>query len=98
MGAAAGLCLYPYRYSYRYDYRPVPGSSPMVIGCTTTDDVPALAYLAPDERARFAATVRGLDARWLANEGSDDGSFLVTLDGTPVARAAAHGHSLHWIF
>ena len=184
VGASAGLCLYPDRYSYRYDDRPVLGSSPVVIECATTGDVPVpvalpevvwragvdlnpldvrdqdsvrwletliwpehdrrrarlaaavavvraapprivqgdlnevvaglaaeaptdatlvifhsavLAYLAPDERARFAATVRGLDARWLANEGTHDGSFLVTLDGTPVARAAAHGHSLHWI-
>lgn len=184
VGASAGLCLYPDRYSYRYDDRPVLGTSPVVIECATTGGVPVptalpevawrggvdlnpldvrdadsvrwletliwpehdarrarlaaaikvvraepprirrgdlndvvvslaaeapadatlvifhsavLAYLRPDERERFATTVRGLNARWLANEGTADGSFLVTLDGTPVARAAAHGHSLHWI-
>lgn len=59
-----------------------------------------LNHLQPDARERFRATVLGLDARWIANEGvaaSEDGVFLVTLDGTPVARAAAHGHTLHWI-
>lgn len=184
VGASAGLCLYPDRYSYRYDNRPTLGSSPVVIECATTGDVPVpsalpevvwragidlnpldvrdhdsvrwletliwpehdvrrtrlaaavevvraepprlvrgdlnetvaglaadapddatlvifhsavLAYLRPDEREWFATTVGTLDAHWLANEGTDDGSFLVTLDGTPVARAAAHGQSLHWL-
>jgi hypothetical protein len=187
VGASAGLCLYPDRYSYRYDDRPVVGSSPVVIECATSGNVPVpaalpevvwragvdlnpldvrdedsvrwletliwpehdtrrarlaaavevvraepprvrrgdlndevtrlaaeapadatlvifhsavLNYLRPDARERFRTTVRGLGAHWIANEGvpsSDDGLFLVTLDGKPVARAAAHGHSLHWI-
>jgi hypothetical protein len=187
VGASAGLCLYPDRYSYRYDDRPVLGSSPVVIVCATTGEVPVpmtlpevvwragvdlnpldvrdqdsvrwletlvwpehdtrrtrlaaavevvraepprirrgdlndevaslaaeapsdatlvifhsavLNYLRPEARERFRATVRGLGARWIANEGvpsSTDGLFLVTLDDSPVARAAAHGHSLHWI-
>jgi hypothetical protein len=184
VGASAGLCLYPDRYSYRYDDRPMLGSSPVVIDCVTTGDVPVpaalpevvwragidvnpldvrdadtarwletlvwpehdvrrtrlgaalavvraepprirrgdlneevaglaaeapadatlvifhsavLNYLEPDARERFRTTVLGLDARWIANEGTGtDGMFLVSVDGTPVAHAAPHGHTLHW--
>jgi hypothetical protein len=68
-----------------------------------------LGYLDTDGRAAFVETVKGLDARWIANE--VDGVFpvtapppptpdqltpLVTLDGDPVAYAAPHGQSLHW--
>ncbi len=58
-----------------------------------------LPYLPPDARDRFTATVRDLDARWIANEGDGaaDGLFAVTVDGVPVARAAGHGHTLHWL-
>jgi hypothetical protein len=69
-----------------------------------------LAYLDAESRAAFVDTVRGLDARWIANEGpgalpvaappSPDPTralFLVTLDSTPVAYAAGHGQSLHWL-
>jgi hypothetical protein len=64
-----------------------------------------LVYLQPDERARFATTVRGLDGHWIANEGagvlpgttSPGALFVVTLDGEPVAHAAGHGHALHWL-
>jgi hypothetical protein len=40
VGASAGLCLYPDRYSYRYDERPVLGSSAVVIDCSTSGPVP----------------------------------------------------------
>jgi hypothetical protein len=69
-----------------------------------------LAYLDAERRAAFVATVRSLDARWIANEGPgalplaaprspepDRALFLVTLDGEPVAYAAGHGQSLHWL-
>lgn len=69
-----------------------------------------LAYLDTESRAAFVDTVRGLGARWIANEGpgalpvtappSPDPTralFLVTLDSTPVAYAAGHGQSLHWL-
>ncbi|MFC4852298.1 DUF2332 domain-containing protein [Actinophytocola glycyrrhizae] len=69
-----------------------------------------LAYLSPSERARFAATVRSLDAHWIANEGAGalpvtappsprpgTAMFLVTIDSEPVAHAAGHGHTLHWL-
>jgi hypothetical protein len=69
-----------------------------------------LHYLDADGRARFVDTVRGLDARWIANEGPgvfpvtvppspapDRALFLLTLDGEPVAYSAGHGQSLHWL-
>jgi hypothetical protein len=69
-----------------------------------------LAYLDADSRAAFVATVRDLDAHWIANEGPgalpvtappspepDRALFLVTLDSEPVAYAAGHGQSLHWL-
>ena len=67
-----------------------------------------LVYLQPEARARFMATVRGLDAHWIANEGPgvlpvtaqlspDTARFLITLDGEPVADAAGHGQTLHWL-
>ena len=43
IGASAGLCLYPDRYSYRYgDHRidPTTGPSEVVISCATEGDVP----------------------------------------------------------
>jgi hypothetical protein len=69
-----------------------------------------LPYLEPAGRARFVETVRGLPARWIANEGPgvfpvtvppspEPGRalFLLTLDGEPVAYSAGHGQSLHWL-
>lgn len=43
VGASAGLCLYPDRFSYRYDSAaldPVDGPSPVVLSCATTGPVP----------------------------------------------------------
>jgi hypothetical protein len=44
VGASAGLCLYPDRYSYRYDDRdqldPIDGASEVVLECATTGAVP----------------------------------------------------------
>ncbi|TDV47835.1 DUF2332 domain-containing protein [Actinophytocola oryzae] len=201
VGASAGLCLFPDRYSYRYPGRdqldPADGPSPAVLECETTGPVPfptkvpeiawragidlnpldvgdpdtvrwletliwpehdyrrtrlaaaigivrehpplivagdlneqltavaatapedatlvvfhsaVLPYLSADERERFIATVKGLDAHWIANEGMgvvladappspepDKALFLVTHNGEPVAYAAGHGQSLHWL-
>ena len=201
VGASAGLCLYPDRYSYRYGDQPRldphDGPSPVVLDCAPTGPVPIpaelprvvwragidlnplavtdpddvrwlnaliwpehdyrrvrlpaaveiarrdpphlvtgdlndglteLAGTAPDDatlvifhssvlwyldtasRAAFFATVRGLDARWIANESPsvlavtappspkpDRALHLLTLDGEPVAYAAGHGQSVHWL-
>lgn len=44
VGASAGLCLHPDRYSYRYDgtrmLHPASGPSPVVLDCATTGPVP----------------------------------------------------------
>jgi hypothetical protein len=199
VGASAGLCLYPDRYSYRYgDHRldPADGPSAAVLECAVSGPVPlpdrlprvgwragidlnpldvrdnndvrwletlvwpeqdnrrerlaraievartesprivtgdlndkvtelaaaapadatlvifhsaVLPYLDAESRASFVTTVRGLDARWIANEGPgvfpvtappspEPGRalFLLTLDGEPVAYSAGHGQSLHW--
>ncbi|MET4781283.1 DUF2332 domain-containing protein [Glaciihabitans sp. UYNi722] len=44
VGASAGLCLYPDRYSYRYDgqepLHPRGGESPVLLDCVTTGEVP----------------------------------------------------------
>ncbi|MGQ4601091.1 DUF2332 family protein [Nocardia sp. R6R-6] len=204
VGASAGLCLYPDRYSYRYDDRVAldPGDevSSVVLSCATsgnpplpsglptvtartgvdlnpldvndTDDVRSLecliwpeqqhrlrrlraavgvartdpprlvagdlldtvadlvdatssdttavvfgsavlGYLDTDSRRAFEAMVRDLRCRWIANEGAgvldavaarlpepptaNRGSFVVSLDGQPLAYAGAHGQSLDWI-
>lgn len=45
VGASAGLCLYPDRYSYRYSGRrrldPADGPSPVVLDCTLLGETPA---------------------------------------------------------
>jgi hypothetical protein len=68
-----------------------------------------LAYVAPADRERFAATVRGLGAVWLSNEAPgvvsgvpseerDDGGCLVVRDGrTLLALADGHGTWLQWL-
>lgn len=67
-----------------------------------------LSYNPVEYRERFAATVRGLDATWLSNEGRlvlpwvneqldptlDVGAgFILAVDGRPVAVTGAHGQS-----
>jgi hypothetical protein len=67
-------------------------------------------YLDAESRAAFVDTVLGLDARWIASEGlgvlpvaappspaPERALFLVMLDGEPLAYAAGHGQSVHWL-
>jgi hypothetical protein len=61
VGASAGLCLYPDRYSYEYDGRPVGARSPVHLRCTTTGDLPLPARL-PDVAARIGIDLNPLDA------------------------------------
>lgn len=207
VGASAGLCLHPDRYSYRYRQadgterilHPDDGPSAVVLDCATTGPVPfptrlpevvwragidlnpldmnresdeawlealiwpehddrrarlraaaevarqdpveivrgdlvdgieelvarapagatvvvfhtaVLAYLDEAERARFAAIMTRLPARWLANEGQDvvpgvmerlrasptaSSDFVLALDGRPIAFTQPHGRALHWL-
>ncbi|GAB3624067.1 hypothetical protein GCM10027418_21510 [Mariniluteicoccus endophyticus] len=67
-----------------------------------------LAYFSRDDRRRFADLVGGLDVRWVANEGErvvpgvrdrvppwgGPPSFVLSVDGQPVARTAPHGQWL----
>lgn len=184
VGASAGLCLYPDRYSYRYDNRPrldpPDGPSKVVLDCTTTgpvpfptrvpdvawragidlnpltpadadwltaliwpehdhrrtrltnalaltdatpvikgdliDQLPSLAaqappdatlvifhsavlpYLTDESRTEFTDLVRTMNTHWISNEGTRGHSlFTLSLNGRPVAHAAGHGHTLHWL-
>src|SRR6266567_4163452 len=68
-----------------------------------------LAYLTPQDRRRFAGTVRGLPAVWLSNEGPavlpgirvpayQGAPFILARDGqTPLAFTDSHGTWLHWL-
>jgi hypothetical protein len=68
-----------------------------------------LAYVAAEDRERFALTVRGLAAAWLSNEAPGvvpglpltdfrDGTFVLGLGGrTPLAFTDGHGTWLHWL-
>jgi hypothetical protein len=68
-----------------------------------------LAYVAPEQRGHFAATVRGLDADWLSNEAPgilpgiavpqhDSESFVLVLDGTQaLALTDGHGTRIDWL-
>ncbi|RBY82114.1 DUF2332 domain-containing protein [Geodermatophilus sp. TF02-6] len=60
VGASAGLCLYPDRYSYDYDGRPVGPPSPVHLTCTTTGAVPVPAAL-PEVTARIGIDLDPLD-------------------------------------
>lgn len=62
-----------------------------------------LAYLAPEDRARFADTMAAVDAVWISNEGAavfpqwrpaDGGSdFVLAVDGVATARTHPHGRT-----
>ncbi|MFB7878568.1 DUF2332 domain-containing protein [Nocardia sp. NPDC056064] len=74
VGASAGLCLYPDRFSYRYGHTgvdPEEGPSPVVLSCTTTGPVPIPARL-PRVVYRAGVDLNPLDAAdsrdrdWLA--------------------------------
>jgi hypothetical protein len=68
-----------------------------------------LAYVAAEDRERFARTVRGLAAVWLSNEAPGivpglpltefrEGTFVLGTGGrTPLAFADGHGTWLHWL-
>ncbi|GAA5100195.1 DUF2332 domain-containing protein [Nocardia iowensis] len=64
VGASAGLCLYPDRYSYRYDERlsvdPADGVSPVVLRCTTAGD-PPLPSEVPEVVSRMGIDLNPLD-------------------------------------
>jgi hypothetical protein len=68
-----------------------------------------LAYVAPEDRERFAETVRGLGVVWFSNEapgvvpgvpldGRDDGTFVLARDGAKaLARTDGHGDWVEWL-
>ena len=60
VGAAAGLCLYPDRYSYDYDGMRVGPPSPVHLSCSVTGEGPLPAGL-PDVRARLGVDLNPLD-------------------------------------
>jgi Uncharacterized protein conserved in bacteria (DUF2332) len=60
VGASAGLCLYPDRYSYEYDGRPVGVRSPVHLRCTTSGRVPVPSRL-PQVVARIGIDLNPLD-------------------------------------
>src|SRR4051812_2426986 len=60
VGASAGLCLYPDRYSYDYDGVRVGQPSPVHLRCTTTGGVPVPARL-PEVVARTGIDLNPLD-------------------------------------
>ncbi|MDQ0575617.1 hypothetical protein QFZ29_001840 [Agromyces albus] len=66
VGASAGLCLYPDRYSYRYtghpQLDPVDGPSEVVLDCEASADVPIPARL-PDVVWRAGIDLNPLDVR-----------------------------------
>ena len=102
VGASAGLCLYPDKYSYRYATslgRHRLGDSEIVLSCTVTRPAPL------PERLPEVGT-RGV--HWVSNEapgvmqGADldprpRGRFMMAHDQVPVAVTGPHGHSLDWL-
>lgn len=66
VGASAGLCLYPDRYSYRYSGHeqldPADGPSTVVLGCETSGPVPVPGRL-PDVVWRGGIDLNPLDVR-----------------------------------
>jgi hypothetical protein len=60
VGASAGLCLYPDRYSYEFDGRPVGPRSAVHLTCATTGGIPLPGRL-PDVVARIGIDLNPLD-------------------------------------
>jgi len=66
-----------------------------------------LAYLEPDRREEFAALVRSLGVRWIAQEspgfvpgvleGRKGPDFVLSRDGEPLALTAPHGGRIDWL-
>ena len=73
VGASAGLCLYPDKYSYEYDGRQVGARSPVHLASTTTGDMPL-----PDRLPHVVARV-GIDLNPLDPADRDDRSWLRAL-------------------
>ncbi|MGY0497274.1 DUF2332 domain-containing protein [Nocardia sp. FBN12] len=76
VGASAGLCLYPDRFSYRYGSAaldPSDGRSPVVLTCKTTGAVPI-----PDRLPRIVHRA-GVDLNPLDPGDSDDRQWLSAL-------------------
>lgn len=76
VGASAGLCLYPDRFSYRYDgaaLDPSDGPSPVVLTCETTGPVPI-----PDRLPRVVHRA-GVDLNPLDAGDEDDQRWLSAL-------------------
>jgi Uncharacterized protein conserved in bacteria (DUF2332) len=76
VGASAGLCLYPDRYSYSYDGRrldPVSGPSTVLLECETTGEPPI-----PDALPEIVWRA-GLDLNPLDVNNADDTHWLQTL-------------------
>jgi hypothetical protein len=77
VGASAGLCLYPDRYSYRYDEHhrvdPAGGPSPVLLTCTTTGNPPI-----PDQLPTVAGRT-GVDLNPLDVTNDDDMAWLDSL-------------------
>ena len=82
-----------------HDQRHCPGSAGTAV----------LAYVTPEGRQQFAASVRGLRAVWLSSEGPgvvpglpippyQGAPFVLARDGgTPLALADGHGTWLQWL-
>jgi hypothetical protein len=76
VGASAGLCLYPDRYSYSYDGRrldPIGGPSTVLLECETTGNPPI-----PDRMPEIAWRA-GIDLNPLDLGNDDDVTWLETL-------------------
>jgi hypothetical protein len=76
VGASAGLCLYPDRYSYSYDGRridPTGGPSTVLLECATTGNPPI-----PTELPQIAWRA-GIDLNPLDLTNADDTAWLETL-------------------
>ncbi|MGY1609297.1 MULTISPECIES: DUF2332 domain-containing protein [unclassified Geodermatophilus] len=73
VGASAGLCLYPDRYSYEYDGRRVGPPSPVQLRCATSGPVPVPTAL-PEVVARIGVDLDPLDVT-----DPDDRAWLRTL-------------------
>lgn len=76
VGASAGLCLYPDRYSYSYDGRrldPADGPSTVLLECATTGNPPI-----PDRMPEIAWRA-GIDLNPLELTDADDVTWLETL-------------------
>ncbi|MGW0178229.1 DUF2332 domain-containing protein [Nocardia sp. NPDC003345] len=77
VGASAGLCLYPDRYSYRYDERlrvdPAEGPSPVLLTCATSGNPPI-----PDRLPAIASRT-GVDLDPIDITNDDDMAWLDSL-------------------